>query len=756
MDKEVKLTLKVDAAEAIKQTTASTKGMTKLEKAHKSYTDTLSAEGQEIRNINKSKQALKKRQDLEAQAANSAKGSYAQLSAQYRLNVIQLNSMGEAERKTSEKGKALTKETLGLRTAMADAKKETGDNTLNVGNYTDSVKDALAQTGMFGKLLAIQTKVQGAYAAAQRATTAATAEGVTGLKLFKIALISTGIGAIVVLIGTLVAAFASTQQGMDKVNKALAPLKGAFEAIKGVLQDLALNVFDQLIDRWTIAVESIALGVAKIRLKWNELTGDTEEVKELMTEIEEHTKNIKDAQDDLNKSVEDGKKIWEDANGRVKEGMEAQAKAYELGIKIRENDITLAKRKAIINDLLKENQKISRDSSVSDEDRLIAAQKAIDLTKALQKVDQEHLDMRIEKMQLEQSLNETDDKEKKELADLEAERISAATQQKATEIRLIEQKNTLEKSLAKERLDEIQAIEDAKAEARAKEQEFVADTEESDIDAIIEKEIADLEAIKEATDEWQAEVDEMEAETEEEKRQLKLDKLQEDYDADKAMLQKNLADGLILEEDYLKQLALLNKKHALSTAKLDKTTTKQKEMNQLDAAKVITSSMAQVFEDNKAMAAADAIVSGASAVVRTWEGYSPLGPWGTAAAIAQTAMIAATTTRQVGTITGVKFANGGDLIGASHAGGGIPLQEAEGGEFVVNKRAMANPQLRSVVETANAIGNGQGGSINTGVSEERVAEIASSVVGSVPVYIVESEMTEKQRIVKVRESEFNG
>jgi negative regulator of replication initiation len=50
-------------------------------------------------------------------------------------------------------------------------------------------------------------------------------------KLFRVALISTGIGAIVVALGSLIAYFTRTQKGIDAVNKVLAGLKAAFDVI---------------------------------------------------------------------------------------------------------------------------------------------------------------------------------------------------------------------------------------------------------------------------------------------------------------------------------------------------------------------------------------------------------------------------------------------------------------------------------------------------------------------------------------------
>lgn len=97
------------------------------------------------------------------------------------------------------------------------------------------------------------------------------------------------------------------------------------------------------------------------------------------------------------------------------------------------------------------------------------------------------------------------------------------------------------------------------------------------------------------------------------------------------------------------------------------------------------------------------------------------------------------------------FAVGGPIIGGDHASGGVNIN-AEGGEFVVNKRAMAVPQIASMVVSANAIGNGQ--NVGGFLTEERVAEIASAVVGAVPVYVLETDITGTQRKAKVRESKF--
>ena len=94
-------------------------------------------------------------------ATTAVSGSYNQLSAQYSLNVIALNKMSQAEKKTTDKGKKLVSETNKLRTAMSEAKKATGDHRLEVGNYkiaADALNEKLALLRTEEKNLNVEVK----------------------------------------------------------------------------------------------------------------------------------------------------------------------------------------------------------------------------------------------------------------------------------------------------------------------------------------------------------------------------------------------------------------------------------------------------------------------------------------------------------------------------------------------------------------------------------------------------------------------
>jgi hypothetical protein len=130
---------------------------------------------------------------------------------------------------------------------------------INVGNYKEAITGALGELGIFGKyqqgvndvmkgagpiITFVSTnlkQVKDDFVKASAATTgmskAQIAANLTsaalsaGLKILKIALIATGIGAFVVVLGSLITYFSQTQKGIDLVNQALAFLGAGIDVV---------------------------------------------------------------------------------------------------------------------------------------------------------------------------------------------------------------------------------------------------------------------------------------------------------------------------------------------------------------------------------------------------------------------------------------------------------------------------------------------------------------------------------------------
>ena len=122
----------------------------------------------------------------------------------------------------------------------------------------------------------------------------------------------------------------------------------------------------------------------------------------------------------------------------------------------------------------------------------------------------------------------------------------------------------------------------------------------------------------------------------------------------------------------------------------------------LQSYNMIGDGVQELFGKNKKLSIASTIINGISAIIKSFSFYG-FTPPGWAAAIA----MAATTAGSVAKISSQEMALGGWLQGnKSHAQGGIDVN-GEVGEFMVNKRSMANPVLSSIVEKINDFGNRQ-------------------------------------------------
>lgn len=237
--------------------------------------------------LKKSLDELKKSGDTSSQSYVRMKAAYDDVNKQYRSSQQELSKLVNLEAKeiktveqarnalsvvgkewarqaelygvNSKAADDLAKKKLELSDRLKELEGQTGDNTRSVGGYTEGMTAALNQTTLFGQaqsylnsVLSIGKPVVNAlkkeyssfigylikarqatttFSGAQRASAIATNLTSAALKLLKIALISTGIGAIVVLLGSLVAWFSKTQAGIDLANKALAALGAAFDVI---------------------------------------------------------------------------------------------------------------------------------------------------------------------------------------------------------------------------------------------------------------------------------------------------------------------------------------------------------------------------------------------------------------------------------------------------------------------------------------------------------------------------------------------
>ena len=403
------------------------------------------------------------------QVVKNTDGSIKQLNRALGLNKKAYSSLNK-EQRDSTGGKELLATINKQDKSYKDLSKSIGNNQVEVGNYSLATEGLTKNLNIMGvnvggilaQMKAKKVAVQ-ATAKSTKAMTVATNGSSKSLKLFRLALAATGIGLIVIALGALVSAFLSTQKGMDAVNRAIAPIKGAFQGIISVVQKISTVVFGGLGDRFTLISNSILQKIDLIRLGWNKLSGDVEEANEIQARMKARTEESANAQERLNKSSSKLKEIFAGAGEEIKKAAQRQKEIVELGIQAEQQEIALITSKAKLLDQVKEQEEIAKNTTLTDAERLKAIEEAEKLTKQLAKEEENILKLKILQKQKQNEQNDTSREEAKELADLQAQLISKETERRARDLKFQGSRNSI---INKRRADEAKAHKERVARAK--------------------------------------------------------------------------------------------------------------------------------------------------------------------------------------------------------------------------------------------------------------------------------------------------
>jgi hypothetical protein len=332
---------------------------------------------------------------------------------------------------------------------------------INIGNYASALDNVIPGLGSF---------ISGLQASATSAKTATQASN-----FLRIALIAIPLVAIAAAISTLVKAFASTQRGMDAINRLLAPLKGGFDSLIGVIQDISTNIFDQLGDRFTIASGKIQQGLTLIQIGWAKVSGNTEKAAELLTEYDNRAKDITDAQERINKKTDEFRNILSGAVDRMKEGAETQKEIERLTIAIERAQIAAVVPLEKARLAYRELEGISKDTSKTEEERLKALDEAEKQLKFIIKTEQDINALKVKRLELSQTLNDTDRDGELELQQLIAEGIGVQAENQKALNKIIAQRSSIQSKAANEAVkdaqnelkEEIKSLKEIEAEKRS-------------------------------------------------------------------------------------------------------------------------------------------------------------------------------------------------------------------------------------------------------------------------------------------------
>ena len=395
------------------------------------------------------------------QANNTLTGSIRELGTALAQNRRIYEDFTQAQRESAE-GKALLETIHAQDEAYRELQRSIGVTQVDVGNYRQAILDALGDNQAFGtsmngivnsfnnvrmNVIALSTPfvnfVQtGRLApAALNATAAATGNVSTGMKVLRGAIIATGIGALVVVLGSLITYFTSTQEGIDKVNKVLTPLKVVFQTLIGVVQNfgkylleaithpkqMLIDLLDflkgQFMNRLTGMID-VFKGIGKI------ITGD---IKEGIKQVGEAAAQTVTGVENVVGKVKDAGKAMSDT---IDEAIKRGQRIEEINQKLSSSEADFIQQTAELKQLFKEQNMIAEDTNKTFAEREEAAKKSIEIQKQINKLAEDRNGLEQELLNLKFASNDTSDadraelaRKKAELAEQAAARIEAITTQ---------------------------------------------------------------------------------------------------------------------------------------------------------------------------------------------------------------------------------------------------------------------------------------------------------------------------------------
>lgn len=241
------------------------------------------------------------------------------------------------------------KEVDKLNKSLDENKEETEDATKETKKYEQQLKDTEKVTGAFTTQMDKLTG--GLYSSVKGMLTA-----VKGLKSLKVALIATGFGAIVVVVGAIATAFTKLEGPMRQVEEILGGLGGVLGELTERFGILGQSLIDLISGDWESAVKGWTLA-------WKDLNKEVKEAWELGQLVAKQTRE--------NNVQESARGVIIANNNREIERQLLLSRDIEKSIKERQTAIAEA------NKLQKENIDLNLESA---RERLIIAENEFDLS----------------------------------------------------------------------------------------------------------------------------------------------------------------------------------------------------------------------------------------------------------------------------------------------------------------------------------------------------------------------------------------
>ena len=646
---------------------------------------------------------------------SSQEDSVDALRAQLAKNTKELNAMSAATRNNTDEGKALVTETKEISDRLKEMEKAVGDNRRNVGNYAESVQEALSSTqGLSGATGSLVSSLN---------------IGTQSFKAFTAVVKANPLLAII----SLVLLLASTIEKLVKRNsEAAAALKAAFAPFEVIFSRILDGVTDMLTGvakafEW-ISDKVVSL-LSSIGLITEETTKAAKAAKELSQQelaiYEAETKNLVtvsamrrelEAQKTL---VGDQLKSMNDRNAAAQRGIAIlkQMEAAEVGV------------------LKQKYEQIKAQNELgytSKEDRRAEMQALADLQSKQAEYISQRKELENQASGLAKQQNAANaaafkaNEEKKAASAIKAAQEAEAAKRELQEqtIRQFEEARTKldlslqEKELANDSIalklenEKAYVEESLKLERYRLEQGLISQQEFANREQAFQLGVLQLE--QQMREEQDRTEKERKALDEANLRELKMANITNEYDLRQAQLDAQYEQEIAAAEKIGADTALIQSKY--EKAKEDNT--KARVNAELTMTAGLAGQMSTLLGEQSEIGKAFGVVQ---ATINTYIGATKALAQGGILGIAQAAIVIAFGMKQVASIAKQKepdtkvssvkkYAKGGQIFGKSHAQGGVTFRgdngqvfEAEGGEnvYIMKKSASAEINALSAVNEAH-------------------------------------------------------
>jgi hypothetical protein len=243
----------IKAADTISKVSKETKALTdeqkELEKIQKAIATAQAKNNEEYQkaageldNIKEAQKKSNAEAKLSKQINEQQAGSIKKVELELKKNRQAYEAMSKAERENSKVGKELLKTIQDQDSELKGLKSSIGQNQLEVGNYTEAIKNALGPLGGFtGGLGAMGGGL---------ATAATGMKGAAGASnLFRVALMSIPIFAVVGAITALVTYFQKTEDGAQKLRIIMAAVSAVFDTLLDYVIQLGRGLSELTLDK---------------------------------------------------------------------------------------------------------------------------------------------------------------------------------------------------------------------------------------------------------------------------------------------------------------------------------------------------------------------------------------------------------------------------------------------------------------------------------------------------------------------------